>query len=222
MNRLNKKRTFIEISDDVKLFNKELQGAAVDSIRGFSDGVQSIYHTFADLPDQLNEAKNGFEAFFEVINAGFSIFDQITSFIDSIHKIVELTNLLTGAKKAQDAVQKQNITNMQNEQTQQMVSIGLTATEAVADEVAADAAGHKAAMNVAESSTEASKQNSKLGPFGWIAGIAAAVAVAGALLAILSQTKGYATGGVVGGSTTMGDKILIRANRNEMILNTRQ
>ena len=34
--------------------------------------------------------------------------------------------------------------------------------------------------------------------------------------------QAFAEGGIVKGSTTMGDQILVRANKNEAILNTRQ
>jgi len=52
-----------------------------------------------------------------------------------------------------------------------------------------------------------------------IAAIAAGIA---AVVAAFSMISGFATGGIVGGKTTVGDYNLIRANKGEMILSTRQ
>lgn len=65
----------------------------------------------------------------------------------------------------------------------------------------------------------ASVQAAALGPFGWIAWIGAGLA---ALTTTISTVKGFNDGGIVNGSTTTGDNTLIRVNRGEMILNSRQ
>ena len=65
----------------------------------------------------------------------------------------------------------------------------------------------------------ASVQAAALGPFGWIAWIGAGLA---ALATTISTVKGFNDGGIVNGSTTTGDNTLVRVNRGEMILNSRQ
>ena len=65
----------------------------------------------------------------------------------------------------------------------------------------------------------ASVQAAALGPFGWIAWIGAGLA---ALTTTISTVKGFNDGGIVNGSTTTGDNTLVRVNRGEMILNSRQ
>ena len=58
-----------------------------------------------------------------------------------------------------------------------------------------------------------------LGPWGWVAAIASGLGVVASTIATL---KGYATGGVLTGPTSSGDKLLFRGNAGEMIFNTAQ
>ena len=219
---LNKQHVFLEMTEDVKTYNEELQKASYDSFKGAIDGLHTIYNVASELPDKLDECENGFEAFFEVLDAGFSIIDSIMSFIENIEKVIQLMDMLTGAKDALSASTAKNTTVTA---TNTAVTEGAAAAQqmkAGADAQEASAAIGNAAANTAEASSEATSQMSSMGPFGWIAGIAAALAIAGALFGIISQAKGYATGGIIGGSTTMGDNVLARVNAGEMILNQRQ
>lgn len=65
----------------------------------------------------------------------------------------------------------------------------------------------------------ASVQAAALGPFGWLAWLGAGLA---AVATTISTIKGFNDGGIVNGSTTTGDNTLVRVNRGEMILNSRQ
>lgn len=56
-----------------------------------------------------------------------------------------------------------------------------------------------------------------------IAAIAAVVAsIVGVIATIASVTKGFAQGGIVGGSSTVGDHMVARLNAGEMVLNNKQ
>jgi hypothetical protein len=57
-----------------------------------------------------------------------------------------------------------------------------------------------------------------MGPFGWIAAIAAAAALFASLMSMMK----FAEGGIVGGSTTIGDRVVARLNAGEMVLNKNQ
>jgi hypothetical protein len=85
------------------------------------------------------------------------------------------------------------------------------------------------AENIATAGTEmaaaaggAMAQNSATGPYGWIAGLAAVAAIIGVMTSVISQAKGFAGGGVVGGGHPFGDTNLIRANSGELILTQSQ
>lgn len=57
------------------------------------------------------------------------------------------------------------------------------------------------------------------GPWGWIAFMVAGAAALATVVASISSMGGFATGGVVGGGSTFGDKKFARVNSGEMILN---
>lgn len=58
-----------------------------------------------------------------------------------------------------------------------------------------------------------------LGPLGWIAWLGSGLA---ALTTVISTVQSFNDGGIVNGSTTTGDNTLVKVNKGEMVLNTRQ
>lgn len=249
---LSRQHTFAEMADDIKTYSKEVRSATLESSRGFIDGLHSIYSELSDLPDKIDNCKNSFEEFFVIMDAGFSIIDSITAFIENIQKLTQAITLLDGAQQSMDATKtslffkehgdeiktslekiaqaRQSLASaneVQAQSTKQETAAEeqntvATLAGAAADKAGAEASMGKAGANVAEGSSETGKQLAKTGPWGWIAGIAAALAFAGALFGILGQSKGFASGGIIQGKTTMGDQILARVDAGEMILNKKQ
>ena len=81
----------------------------------------------------------------------------------------------------------------------------------------------QAVANIALSYSQATTQAAKLGPLAWIAFAATGLAQMTSIIAsIKSATAGYASGGIVGGTTTIGDYNIARVNKGEMILNSRE
>ena len=70
--------------------------------------------------------------------------------------------------------------------------------------------------------TQATAQAAELGPIGWAAFALSSLAQLAAVVAQIHSISGYATGGIIGGSSYSGDKLLARVNSGEMILNKRQ
>lgn len=70
-------------------------------------------------------------------------------------------------------------------------------------------------LSYAEAMTSAAKT-------GWISWLAFGLTGAAQLASIIATVKGFATGGIVGGSSTTGDKIPIRVNSGEMVLTKSQ
>ena len=192
--QLGMKPIKIEIKTEAQ---KTLEGIQ-NGMEGFNNVVVSTVDSFDQLIQSIDEGASAWEIFKNVL----STVEQLLTSIGTIIQVVtSITDANTAAKQANTAASVAN---------------------AVAETTETGAAIGKAGANAAEAGTEAGKQMSKMGPFGWIAGIAAAIAVAGVLFGLVSKGKGFADGGIIRGSTTMGDKIPIMANANEMILNTRQ
>ena len=70
--------------------------------------------------------------------------------------------------------------------------------------------------------TQATAEAAALGPIGWAAFALSSLAQVAAVVAQIHSISGYATGGIIGGSSYSGDKLLARVNSGEMILNKRQ
>ena len=81
----------------------------------------------------------------------------------------------------------------------------------------------KAIAQIALGAATATAQAAETGnPWVWLAFGATAMAEMFAMISSIHSATGYATGGVVGGNSTNGDRLLIRVNSGEMILNKRQ
>lgn len=56
----------------------------------------------------------------------------------------------------------------------------------------------------------------------WVTWLAFAISGTATMASVISQISGYATGGIIGGNSVSGDKMLARVNSGEMILNRNQ
>jgi hypothetical protein len=88
------------------------------------------------------------------------------------------------------------------------------------DDPSAKAAGQviSAIANIALGFGMAVAQASSLGPFGWIAYVAAATAALATTINTVHSLTGYAQGGIVDGNSYSGDNIPIMANAGEVVL----
>ena len=76
--------------------------------------------------------------------------------------------------------------------------------------------------NIALGAGKAISKAGDLGPWGWVAFGASIMAQMAAMIAQVHSATGYAEGGIIKGSTTIGDHLIARVNAGEAILNTRQ
>lgn len=79
-----------------------------------------------------------------------------------------------------------------------------------------------AIASVAQGYGTATAQASSMGPWAWIAFALAGAATMASVVAQINSLNSYATGGIIGGATTVGDYNLARVNGGEMILNGTQ
>ena len=76
--------------------------------------------------------------------------------------------------------------------------------------------------NIALGAGKAIAQAGELGPWGWLAFGTSIMAQMAAMIAQVHSATGYAEGGIIKGSTTIGDRVIARVNAGEMVLNNRQ
>lgn len=190
----------LELRVDASGFDKAM-GDIKDgwgSISGIGSGIESITSALEGQQDAWTTVS-------ACINGALEIAEGISG-------IVSLINTLTAATTASSVASA----------TKQATTAGETAaTTAHASATAADTAATltNTAAKSGEAVAEATSQGAKL-PFpANIAAIAAGVAAVVAALAIVGS---FATGGIVGGNSTSGDKLIARVNSGEMILNKQQ
>ena len=75
-----------------------------------------------------------------------------------------------------------------------------------------------AVANIALGFSQASAQASSLGPYAWIAYLAAGTAAMATTISTIHSLTGYAQGGIVDGNSYSGDNIPIMANAGELVL----
>ena len=232
INELKKAAKLDEILDDIKNYKKEIADMSYDSIKDGIQGLGQMYDSVSGLIEKLDECKNPLEAIFAVFDTVFGIVDTIKSFVEGIDELLQIIQTLTTAKEALNAVEATGAAIRTEEAiatTTQTAAEGVNAGEAAgivaAEETKAAALKTSAGAAIEAAAAQIFMAHSYIpfagpgiaaGLVGMMQGIMAGVQAQAAVL----QT--FAEGGIVGGSTTMGDSTLVRANRNEMILNTRQ
>ena len=77
----------------------------------------------------------------------------------------------------------------------------------------------QAVATMTEGYATATTQASTLGPWAWIAFAATGLAQLTSMIAAVKQANTFATGGIIGGTSTSGDRKFARVNSGEMILN---
>lgn len=169
-----------------------------DEIRKGWSGVEGIAEGITTLSSILEGNANAWQVISGVVNAFFSI-------MDGFSKIVEIVKAFTIATESSAVAQ----------------AASAAASTASAAATAADTSASIAntAAKSGEAVAEATKSGAKL-PFPTnLIAIGAGVAAVVAALALIGR---FEKGGIVGGNSPTGDKLLARVNSGEMILNKNQ
>ena len=169
-----------------------------NEIRKGWSGVEGIAEGITTLSSILEGNANAWQVISGVVNAFFSI-------MDGFSKIVEIVKAFTIATESSAAAS----------------TASAAASTASAAATAADTSASIAntAAKSGEAVAEATKSGAKL-PFPTnLIAIGAGVAAVVAALALIGR---FEKGGIVGGNSPTGDKLLARVNSGEMILNKNQ
>lgn len=164
-------------------------------LSGFAGSITSTVDAFEQLVKSIDEGANGWEIFKNIISTTETVLTSITT-------VMQLVNTLTAAHTAISTA-----------------NAAATTADAAASMGNAAAKSSEATATAGVAVAETAAQNAKMGPFGWVMAIAGAVALAATLFALIGK---FAGGGIVGGHSYSGDKLIARVNSGEMILNRRQ
>lgn len=168
------------------------KGNAEDVLGGF-EGIDGVVNSFESLSKAIADGANAWDVFMGVVQTASSILNGVASTIQAVTTITELLGTTTAATTAvTTAAATQEVANSG-------MVVGAKSGEAIAG---ATASGAKMPF-----------------PLNLIAIAAGVAAVVGALAMI---SGGFADGGIIGGNSFHGDKMLARVNAGEMILNQKQ
>ncbi len=208
-----------QVREDIKSFSKELNESLYSGVKDIASSSDRMVSAFENLRDVMNDVdSSGWERVMAVWNAMTNTIDGLMSIIKTIETLTELTNKLARAKEAEAAIDTATtatkVTNKTAETTAEITALG---TQTAAEVTASTAKTTAASVEMAAKSTAAYAYI----PFAGPALAAAQIATMQALIAAAAIPK-FASGGIVTGGPSSGDKILARVNAGEMILNGRQ
>ena len=212
INKLTKEENNIQLAIEVSgMSTLEKTFSMLDGFHA----IDNIVGSFESLTSAIGENKNAWEIFM----AAISTFESIMEGINTVTAIYNLLSAKSAATKIADAAASGS-------------AAAATSTQAAAEGTAVAPA---IAATVANKALEASYLDLASAmifaahayiPF---AGVGIAAGFISSMLAIQAATKAttmsmmaFAEGGIVGGSSYSGDRILARVNSHEMILNDRQ
>ena len=220
-----------EIIEDLKRLDEELKNmkqdmanATWDFIGGSISDIDSIVSSVERLSDVLEDTDAsgwdkfiaGFQILESVINSAFNAMNTLNTIMEISNAIKDAQTTKTLALAAAET-QKNAVTAAGVATTTAAAGASTAAAAATATETAA--ATTNTAVKSGEAIANATSSGAKM-PFPLnILAIAAGVA---AVVAALASINKFASGGIVGGNSTRGDKNLARVNSGEMILNKAQ
>ena len=193
-----------EALKEIEEINRQLAEIGLKPIKIELDskGFDNVFGDIKSGWGNIQGVGNGIQGISDALEGNGDAWQQVTGLIngfisiaEGIQGIVELFGMLTAATSAHAAA---------------------STTDAAATAGEAAAATANTAAKSGEAVANATASGAKM-PFPLnLVAIAAGVA---AVIAALAAVSGFATGGVIGGTSTSGDKKFARVNSGEMILN---
>ena len=211
INELNKQ--IVDLGGNLKPLKLEVEA------KGFDKAFSDIKNGWG----RIQSVGNGIQGITDALEGNGSVWQQVSSILngfisiaEGIQGIVELFQMLTAATMGHAAASATDASATESD----AAATGAHATASAADAASTASAAAASTANTAAKSGEAVAEATESGakmpfPMNLIA-IAAGVA---AVIAALAAVSGFATGGVIGGTSTSGDKKFARVNSGEMILN---
>ncbi|CAG9891919.1 hypothetical protein BOVA604_1287 [Bacteroides ovatus] len=208
-----------QVQEDIKNLNKELNESLYSGVKDIASSSDRIVSAFSNLRDVMNDVDaTGWERIMAIWNAMTNVVDAFLSIIKMIENLTKITDKLTKAKETEAAIDTvvtgTKVANAATETTAELTALG---TQTTAEVSASTLKSTAASVEMAAKSTAAYAAI----PFAGVGLAAAQIAAMEAMIAAAAIPK-FATGGIITGGPTSGDKILARVNAGEMILNQGQ
>ena len=187
---------FAKISEDVKSLTKELNEGVWDNFKNIADAADRLTSAVKDVVETFEDVDaSEWEKILSIFNAITQITDTILQTVQMFTQLIEVMDKLKQAETAYQAVQAAGTAQ----------TVAGAATTVAAKQAEATASGTASAAKM---------------PFPY--NLLAIMGVVGMIASIFASLPKFAHGGIVQGSSTIGDRNLARVNAGEMILNKQQ
>lgn len=201
-----------KVKEDVKDLGKSLNESIYSGVKDIASSANNLVYAWQQLTDIINDVDaSGWEKFMAVWAALTNTADAILSTTKTIETLIKLSEKLAKAKDIESRIESEAANKALANAGKKVAADSIEAASATAT------ATTEVGANTAIVTSNAAKDASSV-PFGWLAipGV-----IAGAL-AMMSAIPKFENGGVVGGNSFTGDKILARLNSGELVLNRAQ
>lgn len=202
-----------QVKEDIKTLNKSLTDSLYSGIKDIAGSTDRVVSAFQSLNDVFSDVdSSGWERILSVWNAITQSIDAYMSVMETVKNITEITKGLTKAKESEQAI----------------IGTGTEVAAAAAGQVAMEAIAAKEiitskSVTAAYQAEMAAKTMAAYAAMPFVGfGIATAQIAAMKALITASSIPGFKDGGIVGGVSYSGDKVLARVNSGEMIINKTQ
>lgn len=199
-----------EAKEAVEELSRSINQAGWDGIKNAVSNLDNIVSATERVADVMSDTDaSGWERIMAIWELMTSMIDGFMEIITMIDTMREMTERLTAAKEVQSQIE--------NAATQQKVantSVEMAASAAQASQEVANA-GTVVGAKTSEAIATGTAQGAKAG---WPALLWAIPAVLATIMAGLAMMPKFAKGGVVGGNSKHGDKVLARLNSGEGVL----
>lgn len=198
-------------------FGKELQ-SFMNGTGQFHNAISSIdgvVGAFDRLEQSIKNNEDGWKQFMAAVNAAYSVIEAVSTImtiLDGIQTAMNVTNTAATTIKEKEAIASSANAAAQDAEAVSTAALATANGAAIAPMLALALATKKLA------GAQIFQAHASI-PFVGPPAAAAGVATMEATLAAISA---FAEGGIVGGKYSIGDRLLVRANKGEMILNGRQ
>ena len=243
---------FVRITEDIKNYQAQLNSLRFDLFVDGANAVSSLGDSFESLNSVLDSNASIFKKVSTTISTLIGVFTSIQRIVETVKSISEVSNTLSDAKGISNRVLKGILDYSDQAQLLSQSTAGTTQETLASTELAssktAEAAAHTANATAIGAETgamtglatsQAAATASALALYAATKKAAAAsifaahayipfagVGIASGLVAemegVLAAIGAFANGGIVGGTSYSGDKILTRLNSGEMVLNRTQ
>ena len=186
---------------------------SLDTYRSAWSGLKGIGSGIEGITTALNDNQNAWQALTGVIDGALQIYEGISAIVTITNTLVKASQLHTASKTAETAATVANTAATGVE-----TSMAEVAAVAQVPVIAANKAAAASYMELAAAEYMAAHAYIPFAGFGIGAGFANSAKALVTSMGLMT----FAEGGIVGGSSTSGDRLLARVNSGEMILNQHQ